>query len=140
MQTIEQPTIEAEQTDPEQFHITTDAAANWYLRKLANLEAEQRRIQQQAAAIVKQLEGDAERLRYLYEGELAEYVQQKLTAAGSRRKSVHFLQGTAGFRTVPARLIVTDERAAIAYACECLPTRSPATTGYGPGMLFVRKA
>jgi hypothetical protein len=102
------------------FHITDDVGANWYLRKLANLEAEQRRVQAQAAAIVKQLEADAERLRYLYEAELQEYVRQKLASAGSRRKSVHFLQGAAGFRTVPAAICVTDTLAALDYATLCL--------------------
>jgi phage host-nuclease inhibitor protein Gam len=34
---------------------------------------------------------------------------------------VHFLQGTAGWRTVPAAIRVTDTLAAIAYAQECLP-------------------
>jgi hypothetical protein len=118
MQTIEPIT---EQTDPEQFHIDSDGAANWYLRKLANIEAEQRRVQAQAAAIVKQLENDAERLRYLYDAELEEYVREKLRATGSRRKSVHFLQGTAGFRTVPASIRVADTPAALHYATEHLP-------------------
>jgi hypothetical protein len=97
------------------------AKANWYLRRLANIEAEQRRVRAQAAAIVRQLENDAERLRYLYEGELAEYVRQKLSTSGNRRKSVHFLQGTAGFRTVPAAIRVTDTLAALDYATRCLP-------------------
>jgi phage host-nuclease inhibitor protein Gam len=104
-----------------EFHIDSDGAANWYLRKLANLEAEQRRVRTQAEAIVKQLEADAVRLRYLYEAELAEYVREKLTAGGNRRKSVHFLQGTAGWRTVPASVRVTDPLAALDYASRCLP-------------------
>ena len=131
MQTLEPTREQAEQTP--QFHITSDAAANWYLRKLANIEAEQRRVQAQAAAIVRQLEADAERLRYLYEAELEQFVREKLSTSGSRRnrrtgactdvrrKSVHFLQGTAGFRTVPASIRVTDSLAALDYATRHLP-------------------
>jgi hypothetical protein len=118
MKTIEPITEQETSTtvEAQEFHIDSDAKANWYLRRLANIEAEQRRVQAQAAAIVRQLEGDAERLRYLYEAELEEFVRQKLSTSGSRRKSVHFLQGTAGFRTVPAAIRVTDTLAAIDYA------------------------
>ena len=55
------------------------------------------------------------------EGELQEYVREKLASADNRRKSVPFLQGTAGFRTVPAMVKVTDTPAALAYATENLP-------------------
>jgi hypothetical protein len=34
---------------------------------------------------------------------------------------VHFLQGTAGFRTVPPATRVTDAPAALDYASRCLP-------------------
>jgi phage host-nuclease inhibitor protein Gam len=119
MQTAEKPDADPKEADG--FHIDSDGAANWYLRRLANLEAEKQRVQAQAAAIIKQLESDAERLRYLYDAELEEYVRQKLSTSGSRRKSVHFLQGTAGWRTVPATVKVTDPLAALDYASRCLP-------------------
>jgi hypothetical protein len=122
MQTVEPPITEPTETvETDRFHIDSDGAANWYLRKLANIEAEQRRVRAQAEAIVKQLEADAERLRYLYEGELEEFVRQKLSTSGSRRKSVHFLQGTAGFRTVPKCIRIADTLAALDYAIRCLP-------------------
>src|SRR5262245_48806712 len=69
MQTIE-TTETTEAREEVEFHITSDGAANWYLRKLANLEAEKQRVTAQAATIVKQLEADAANLRYLYESEL----------------------------------------------------------------------
>jgi phage host-nuclease inhibitor protein Gam len=100
----------------EAFHIDSDDKANWLLRKLANLEAEKQRIQAQAAQIVKQLDAEAESLRYLYEPELQEYVRRKLAANGHRRKSVAFLQGTCACRTVPAAVKIADGKAALEYA------------------------
>jgi phage host-nuclease inhibitor protein Gam len=114
-------TTDVEQVEAEAFHITSDGSANWYLRKLANIEAEQRRVKAQAEAIVRQLEAEASRLRYLYEAELEEYVREKLVTTGNRRKSVHFLQGTAGFRTVPQSVRIADTLAALDYATRCLP-------------------
>ena len=100
---------ETEPTERKEFHITTEEAANWYLRKQANIEAEKQRVKAQAEAIVKRLESDAESLRHLYEAELQEYVRQKLSESGNRRKSVHFLQGTCAYRTVPARLKMDED-------------------------------
>jgi hypothetical protein len=134
MQTIEEPSAnETEFLPPvtdadapevparEEFHINSEAAANWYLKKLANIEAEKARVTQQAALIVAQLESDAESLRYCFESELQNYVRRQLAATGSRRKSVHFLQGTACFRTVPAGIRISDSVAALNFCRVNLP-------------------
>jgi hypothetical protein len=102
------------------FHINSDEAANWLLRKLANIEAEKARVKSQAETMLRQLDGDAEGLRFLYESELQEFVRQKLAASGARRKSVAFLQGTCAFRTAPASVKITDPKAALDYAREHL--------------------
>jgi hypothetical protein len=94
------------------FRICDESSANWYLSKIANIEAEKERVRTQAAAIVKQLESDRESLEYLYQGELEAFVKSRIEENGGRRKSVHFLQGTCAFRTVPARFAVTDKEAA----------------------------
>ena len=67
----------------ETFRIDSEQSANWYLRKLANLEAEKQRVTQQAALMVKQLKSDTERLRNLYEADLQEYVRQELARTGT---------------------------------------------------------
>src|SRR5690349_1415293 len=101
-----------------EFHIDNDVAANWLLSKLANLDAEIVRVQAQAALIVRQLEGDKDSLLHLYQDELAAYVAKKIEAHGGQRKSIHFLQGSAGFRRVPAHVSVTDTSAALLHAKE----------------------
>ena len=112
---------DGEQADVPEFHIDSEGAANWYLRKLANIESEKQRIAAQAAKMLAALDADAQRLTRLYDGELQEYVRQELARQGNRRKSLHFLQGTTAFRTVPASVKVSDERAALAYARVSLP-------------------
>jgi phage host-nuclease inhibitor protein Gam len=114
-------TAEDAQEAREAFHIDSDQAAEWLLRRLANIAAEQARVQVQAAAIVAQLETDANRLRHLFEGELQEYCRQKLAAQGSRRRSCTFLQGTVSFRTVPPSVKVADPAAALIYARTAAP-------------------
>src|SRR5947209_5050438 len=94
----------------EAFTIDSDRAAEWLLRKLANLESEKARVQAQAAAIVKALDSDAERLNYLYGAQLEHYCRAKMEQG--RGKSVRFLQGTCAFRTVPAGVRVADAGAA----------------------------
>ena len=134
MQTIEEPSAnETEFLPPhadadapdveaqEEFHINSESAANWYMKKLANIEAEKTRVTQQAALIVAQLDADAESLRYCYEGELQNYVRRQLAATGSRRKSLTLLQGTAQFRTVPASLKISDPAAALDFCRVNLP-------------------
>src|SRR5579862_9491144 len=115
-----EPTPETTE-QPAAFLIDSDERAEWLLRKLANLEAEKNRVQAQAEQILKQLESDAERLRFLFGAQLEEYCRRKLQASGNRRRSIHFLQGSCCFRTVPASVKVTDSNAALCYAEENLP-------------------
>lgn len=100
------------QTKPE-FHIDSDSAANWLLRKLANLDAEKERIQRQAAEMIADLDRQKNSLEHLYGAELASYCYSKLDG---RSKTVRFLQGTCSFRTVPAGLKLDDLTAALVYA------------------------
>jgi phage host-nuclease inhibitor protein Gam len=105
-----------ETTDRQQFHIDSDSAAEWLLRRLANIEAEKARITAQAAEMVRQLDSDAQRLRHLYEGELLDYCRRKMAEGGNRRRSCTFLQGTVAFRYVGPSVKVADPAAALVYA------------------------
>ena len=105
----------------EEFHITSEAAALWYLRKLANLEAETRRVKCQAERLIASLNSEAESLKRVYQGELEHWAREELSKKGNRRKTLHTLQGTLRFRHVPARLSIEEDTAALRYANESLP-------------------
>ncbi|MCX6382170.1 MAG: host-nuclease inhibitor Gam family protein [Armatimonadetes bacterium] len=105
----------------EEFHITSEAAALWYLRKLANLEAETRRVKCQAERLVASLNSEAESLKRVYQGELEHWAREELAKKGNRRKTLHTLQGTLRFRHVPARLSIEENGNALQYATESLP-------------------
>lgn len=100
---------EATETTKEQFTIETREHGEWYLRKLANLDAEKERIEAQAALMLRQLESDRNSLVSRYQSQFENLVRTELEAAKGKRKSVVFFNGTAGFRTVPPRLVVSSE-------------------------------
>ncbi len=103
-------------TEPTEFHITDEAGANWYARKLANIEAERARVKAQAAKIVAQLDGDENSLKDRFEAEAREWARAELAQRGNRRRSLALLQGTFAFRAVPATLRLDDLAAALSTA------------------------
>ena len=69
---LDTDTLHTENTAPaeaEAFHITDEASANWYARKLATIESERARVRAQAAQIVAQLDREEKRLRESFETE-----------------------------------------------------------------------
>jgi phage host-nuclease inhibitor protein Gam len=116
----ELPEIEAEDRG-ERFHIDSDSAANWLLRRLANIEAEKARVTAQAAQICKDLDADAQRLRHLYEGELIDFARQRLAETGRGKRTLHLLQGSVHLRFVPASIRVFDPFRALEYAQRSAP-------------------
>lgn len=119
MQTIEQ--------EREAFHITDESSALWYLRKLANLEAETRRVKRQAEQLLASLNSEAENLKRIYQEELEHWVREELARKGNRKRTLHTLQGTLRFRHVAARLAIEEEFSATQYAvnslAECVATK-----------------
>ena len=111
------------QTEEErtEFHIDSERAALWYLRKLANLEAETRRVKCQAERLIASLNSEVESLKRVYQGELEHWAREELAKKGNRRKTLHTLQGTLRFRHVPARLSIEEDAAALRYAADNLP-------------------
>lgn len=107
-----------ETTEPtdERFVLDSEDKVNWLLRKLANLEAEKQRVTAQYQAIMSVLERDEKSLRFRFENDLKAFAAQKLAEGGNRRKTVHLLQGSLTFRTLPQAIKVSDTIAAIAFA------------------------
>ena len=103
-------------TESDRFHITDDASADWYLGKLAAIDAEIALIQAQMAAAVKRLQSDKNGLETLFGAELEAFISGKIASDKRGRKSVILPHGTCAFRTIPARFAVVDESAANLHA------------------------
>lgn len=108
------------ETTGEGFHITNEEGALWYLRRLANLDAERTRVKRQAERMITALESESEGLKRVYQGELENWTREELKRKGNRKRTLHTLQGTLRFRHVPARLSIGEDTAALRYASESL--------------------
>ncbi len=104
-----------------EFHVVDEKTANWLLRKLANLEAERLRIEEQARKMISAVRTDYDELMRRYGDELEAWARQEMLDHGGRKKTVHTWQATLAFRTVPAALKLTDPDAALRYAREHAP-------------------
>ena len=114
------------------FCIDDMEKVEWLLRKLGNIEAEKKRVQAQAAAMVQQLDTDAGNLTRLFGDQLQAFVREELARRGGRRKSLTTLQGTCAFRLVPGGIRLTDPAAAFQHVKE-------QTGGYSELITLVEK-
>lgn len=87
------------------FRIDSEEALRWYVEKLTDAESKKARIMSQAAAICRDIDRQAEGLRYRFEHEAMSFAR---TLLSGNRKSVKFLEGTVQFRKTPARVSVED--------------------------------
>jgi len=93
---------------PEGFRIDSEERVNWYLRKVGNLDAEIERVKAQTKKLLAQLEGQKKSLTERFEPEVADFTRRRLEEGKNRKKSIVFLQGTVGFRTIPASVKVDN--------------------------------
>lgn len=105
----------------EQFTIQTREHAEWYLRKLANLDREEASIKAQAEAMLRRLRSDRESLQGRYQGQFESFVRGELERTKSKRRSLLFFNGTAQFTSVAPRLTVESEADALTAAAAVLP-------------------
>lgn len=105
----------------DRFEIDSEERANWFLRKLAAIDAERARIKRQAEEILRGLETREASLRGRFEGELRHFVEGEIAKRGGKTKTLKFLQGTCSFRTVPMSLKIVDEEAAREFAGQTKP-------------------
>lgn len=100
----------------ERFEVCDEATANWYLRKLRNLENEKDTIKAQTAAMLKALDTEINGLEFCFGQQFETFVRGELTRRGGRSKTLPLFQGTASFRTVAASLRVRNVTEAIEHA------------------------
>jgi len=87
------------------FRIDSEDALRWYVGKITDAESKKARIMAQAAAMCRDVERQAEGLRFRFEGEAMTFAR---TLLDGKRNSVKFLEGTVQFRKTAARVSVED--------------------------------
>jgi phage host-nuclease inhibitor protein Gam len=103
------------------FAITDLKTLEWYVDKQTSIEERQERIRTQATAMIADLEREAESLRFQFEHQAHAVLEAHLSTSKSRTKHVKFLTGSIGKRMTPARLTVTHNSRACAWANEHAP-------------------
>jgi hypothetical protein len=104
-----------------EFAITDLNTLEWYVDKQTSIEERQERIRTQATAMIADLEREAESLRFQFEHQAHVVLEAHLSTSKSRAKHVKFLTGSIGKRSTPARLTVTHNLRACAWANEHAP-------------------
>lgn len=82
-----------------------------YLRLVTRYEAELERLAAGYAAMRRRIEGKLRGLEFLRGAEVRAATARLI--AGKKQKSFATVYGSAGFRTLPQRLVVTDESAVL---------------------------
>lgn len=111
--------VVADAEEAEAFKPNTAEKADWVLGKIADSRARAARIRENAEAMAREQERQAEGLEWRYGAALEAFARQQI--AGSKRKSLRLYHGVLGYRTRPASVSLTDPAAALAWARESLP-------------------
>jgi phage host-nuclease inhibitor protein Gam len=110
-----------EPTVPNEFHVHDDDSANWVIRKITEARAYSKRCAEWCDREQARAKREEEFFMFRFGQQLFQFARQKISEAGGRRKSVGLPAGTVGFRSEPAKLVVDDEAAVIAWAKQFVP-------------------
>lgn len=94
---------------------------DWYMGKLAAIEARRELAKSQLAVILKQLDNEQASLVFLAGGTVREQVIKDIAEQAGKKKSKDYLQGRAGMRKIATKLAFDDEDLALAWAEEHAP-------------------
>jgi hypothetical protein len=104
--------VETINVDPG-FHVANEQTANWVCSKVIAARDRAERAKAWAAREVAQAERDEEFFLGRFGEELEAWLRGVLD---TKKKSIDLPAGRVGVRTSPARLVVTDEEKALAWA------------------------
>jgi hypothetical protein len=107
------------EADREPFTPDTADKADWLIGKIADARQRAARVRENAEAIARQHEAEADGLLWQFGAALQEFARKETDR--SKRRSVRLLNGQIGFRTKPAAFTVADDVAALVWVRENLP-------------------
>lgn len=89
---------------------------NWYLGKVNDIDAARKRVKEQAKVMIAQLDNAEKYLAYRWGQEFQACVDDDIAKQKSKKRSIDYLQGRAGYRKGRDSLLVNDEDQAIEWA------------------------
>jgi phage host-nuclease inhibitor protein Gam len=104
---------------PEGFSVRTQDAAAWLVRKIAEARAYAKRVKAWADKEIERAEKEEQFFSERFGAELEGWTRKEL-GDKPKRKSIDLPAGRVGFRQLPAKLVVEDQEAAVAWALENL--------------------
>lgn len=108
---------ELDTIDPGPLATTQDEAdLNRYVRRIMALRSERERIAAATRSMLAAIDSKIEGTEFVYRARAEDIARRMLASQRGKSKSVKTPFGTAAFRTVPAKLVVTDELALLADA------------------------
>lgn len=116
------PTLGEETTLPGGFVLDTREKCDWFLRKLAEFDAEEERIKAQSAAMLARNKSDRDSFQARFYEQFQRFVAEQVAADKKGRKSVIFFNGTASFRTIAPQIVLDNPQDAITTARAVLPS------------------
>ena len=112
---------------------------SWYLGQQATIDAMREQIKKQQEVILRYLMTQENALKYRWGTQFQEIVDRKLSEQTGRKKSIDFLTGTAGYRSVKETFTVTD-KAALKQWCQdndCLDALELTFQRIGPVVEYI---
>jgi hypothetical protein len=102
------PAIAIEVDD--RFHVRDEQTAAWVVRKVVEERAHRQRVADWYEAETRRSERREQFLLHRFGAQLSDWTRHQLHQQYGKRRSIHLPSGVVGFRTEPARIVVTDER------------------------------
>lgn len=119
-----------ETIEKQDFHIDSESSAAWLLRKLRTLAEEKAAVQAATAQRIAELVADENRLMGRFGAELEAWARQQAEERHRKTITVPLAGCAVAFRTVPARLELTEEAVEIAATLGMMKPATPDTVAY----------
>lgn len=118
---ITMPDFNNETLRVQEFTLQTRDHVEWALKKIHQLDAEERLIEAQAKKALARIRADRERFTGRYLPQIESWTRGELERTKSRKRSIVFLHGTVQFTSSAARLTVDSMPDAITTARAVAP-------------------
>jgi hypothetical protein len=104
-----------------QFRIDSQESANWVIRRIKDWRAYRDRLDSWYELEVRRSERNEAFLLGRFGDQLRCWAAKTIAAVGGKTKSLNLPSARIGFKTVPARLVIDDEIAVLAWAKQHCP-------------------